>query len=215
MSENSMQSQSHIDSIVRQEEEALERRSSPERLADAVGVFAGSLFFVVLHVLLLVAWLLINSGKLPSTRPFDPYPFSLLGVIVAVEAVILSSFILMRQNRMMRRGERRDHLNLQVDLLAEKEITKLLQMVRALCGHMDLQNILADKEILARTPLLSRSVRHWRIGCRGHRVKYPPLQQDLDSCTVPAQAKRASGSCPTFSFSRRSLSRTRARASRL
>ena len=147
MSENSMQSQSHIDSIVRQEEEALERRSSSERLADAVGSFAGSLLFVVLHLLLLVAWLLINSGKITSTRPFDPYPFSLLGVIVAVEAVILSSFILMRQNRMMRRGERRDHLNLQVDLLAEKEITKLLQMVRAICGQMGLQNIMADKEI--------------------------------------------------------------------
>jgi uncharacterized membrane protein len=97
MSENSMQSQSHIDSIVRQEEEALERKSSSERLADAVGGFAGSLLFVVLHPVLLVAWLLINSGKIPSTRPFDPYPFSLLGVIVAVEAVILSSFILMRQ----------------------------------------------------------------------------------------------------------------------
>jgi len=147
MSENSMQSQSHIDSIVRQEEEALERRSSSEHLADAVGVFAGSLLFVVLHLVLLVAWLLINSGRIPSLRPFDPYPFSLLGVIVAVEAVILSSFILMRQNRMMRRWERRDHLNLQVDLLAEKEITKLLQMVRALCGHMGLKDIMADKEI--------------------------------------------------------------------
>jgi uncharacterized membrane protein len=63
-------------------------------------------------------------------------------VIVAVEAVVLS-----RQNRMMRRGERRDHLNLQVDLLAEKEITKVLQMVRAICGHMGLQNIMADREI--------------------------------------------------------------------
>jgi uncharacterized membrane protein len=69
----------------------------------------------------------VNSGKIPWARPFDPYPFSLLGVIVAVEAVILSRFILMRQNRMMRRGERRDHLNLQVDLLAEKEITKVIQ----------------------------------------------------------------------------------------
>ena len=147
MSEDSRQSQSHIDSIVRQEEEALERRSRSERLADAVGSFAGSLLFVVLHLVLLVAWLLINNGKIPRARPFDPYPFSLLGVIVAVEAVILSSFILMRQNRMMRRGERRDHLNLQVDLLAEKEITKLLQMVRAICGHMGLQNIMADKEI--------------------------------------------------------------------
>jgi uncharacterized membrane protein len=147
MTDNSRQSQLHIDSIVRQEEEALERRSGSERLADGIGSFAGSLLFVLVHLALLVVWLLVNSGKISTVRPFDPYPFSLLGVIVAVEAVILSSFILMRQNRMMRRGERRDHLNLQVDLLAEKEITKLLQMVRAICGHLGLQNIMADKEI--------------------------------------------------------------------
>src|SRR6202022_1617589 len=133
--------------IVRQEEEALERRSSSERLADGVGVFAGSLPFIALHLVFLIGWLLVNSGKIPTARPFDPYPFSLRGVIVAVEAVVLSSFILMRQHRMMRRGERRDHLNLQVDLLAEKEITKVLQMVRAICGHMGLQNIMADREI--------------------------------------------------------------------
>src|ERR1700674_1413996 len=147
MSENSRQSQSHIDSIVRQEEEALERRSSSERLADSVGVFAGSLPFVVLHLVLVIAWLLVNSGQISRIRPFDPWPFSLLGVIVAVEAVILSSFILMRQNRMMRRGERRDHLNLQVDLLAEKEITTLLKMVRAICERMGLQSIVEDKDI--------------------------------------------------------------------
>lgn len=147
MSEDSRQSESHIDSIVKQEEEALERRSTSERLADAVGGFAGSLLFVVFHLVLLLAWLLVNTGKFPWVRPFDPYPFQFLGVIVAVEAVVLSSFILMRQNRMMRRGERRDHLNLQVDLLAEKEITKVLQMVRAICGQMGLQNIMADKEI--------------------------------------------------------------------
>lgn len=147
MSESLRQSQSHIDSIVRQEEEALERRSRPERFADAVGVFAGSLFFVMLHLVLVIAWLLVNSGKIHGARSFDPYPFSLLGVIVAIEAVILSSFILMRQNRMMRRGERRDHLNLQIDLLSEKEITKVLQMVRAICGQMGLHNITADKEI--------------------------------------------------------------------
>jgi uncharacterized membrane protein len=147
MSETSRQGKSHIDSIVRQEEEALQRRSHSERLADAVGGFAGSLSFVAIHLGLVIAWLLVNSGKILSARPFDPSPFSLLGAIVAVEAVILSSFILMRQNRMMRRGERRDHLNLQVDLLAEKEITKVLQMVRAICGHMGLQNIIEDKEI--------------------------------------------------------------------
>jgi uncharacterized membrane protein len=147
MSETSKQGKSHIDSIVRQEEEALERRSRSERLADAVAGFAGSLSFVMVHLMLVIAWLLVNSGKILFIRPFDPYPFSLLGAIVAVEAVILSSFILMRQNRMMRRGERRGHLNLQVDLLAEKEITKVLQMVRAICGHMGLQNIIDDNEI--------------------------------------------------------------------
>jgi uncharacterized membrane protein len=147
MSENSGQSQSHIDSIVKQEEEALERRSSSERFADTLGLFAGSLPFVVFHLVFVLAWLLVNGGEIPGFRPFDPYPFSLLGMIVAVEAVILSSFILMRQNRMMRRGELRDHLNLQVDLLAEKEITKVLQMVRAICGHMGLRDIMGDKEI--------------------------------------------------------------------
>jgi uncharacterized membrane protein len=138
---------SHIDSIAKQEEKALEERSRSERFADGVGLFAGSLPFVLLHLVLLIIWLLVNSGKVRGMRAFDPYPFSLLGVIVAVEAVILSSFILMRQNRMMRRGERRDHLNLQVDLLAEKEITKVLQMVRAICGHLGLRDIVADKEI--------------------------------------------------------------------
>jgi uncharacterized membrane protein len=147
MDDPSKHSQSHIDSIVKQEEEALERRSTSERLADAVGSFTGSLLFVVLQSILLITWLIVNSGKIPSVRPFDPYPFSLLGVIVSVEAVILSSFILMRQNRMMRRGERRNHLNLQVDLLAEKEITKLLQMVTAICSQMGLKNIAADQEI--------------------------------------------------------------------
>ena len=146
MNQNSTH-ESHIDSIVKQEEEALERRSHSERLADAVGGFAGSPLFVVLHLLFLIAWSLVNSGRIQEARPFDPYPFSLLGVIVAVEAVILSSFILMRQNWMLRRGERRDHLNLQIDLLAEKEITKLFQMVQAMCGRMGLQKIASDREI--------------------------------------------------------------------
>jgi hypothetical protein len=94
MSENSTQGRSHIDSIVRQEEQALEQRSVAERFADAVGIFAGSPFFIALHLALLTAWLLINSGKIGWIRPFDPYPFSLFAMIVAVEAVSLSSFIL-------------------------------------------------------------------------------------------------------------------------
>jgi hypothetical protein len=78
--------------MVRQEEQELEQRSVVERFADGVGIFAGSPFFIVL----VAVWLLINSGKIPWIRPFDPYPFSLFAMIVAVavEAVFLSSFIL-------------------------------------------------------------------------------------------------------------------------
>jgi uncharacterized membrane protein len=66
MSETSKQSEPHIDAIVRQEEEALERRSSSERLADAVGVFPGSLLFIAVHLVFLLAWLLVNDGEIPS-----------------------------------------------------------------------------------------------------------------------------------------------------
>ena len=147
MSENSTHTQSHIDSIARQEHEFLEQRTLSERMSDRIAGFAGSMLFVLIHVLLVGIWVLINTSRASWTPRFDPYPFSLLGMIVAVEAVVLSSFILMRQNRMAKRGERRDHLNLQVDLIAEKEVTKLLQMVQAICEHMGLIHIAEDKEV--------------------------------------------------------------------
>jgi uncharacterized membrane protein len=147
MRESSTHTQSHIDSIARQEHEFLEQRTLSERVSDRIAGFAGNMFFVLIHVLLVLAWVLINANRASRIPRFDPYPFSLLGMIVAVEAVVLSSFILMRQNRMAKRGERRDHLNLQVDLIAEKEITKLLQMVQAICEHMGLTHIAEDKEV--------------------------------------------------------------------
>jgi uncharacterized membrane protein len=146
MNENLEHTQSHIDSIAKQEQEFLDKRSLSERAGDAVASFAGSLVFVLIHALLVLTWILVNAAGVRGIPRFDPYPFSLLGMIVAVEAVVLSSFILMRQNRMSRRAERRDHLNLQVDLISEKEITKLLQMVRALCAHLGLKHVAEDKE---------------------------------------------------------------------
>src|ERR1017187_9781850 len=147
MSENSTHTQSHIDSIARQEHEFLEQRTLSERASDRIAGFAGSMFFVLIHVLLVLVWVLTNLNRVPWIPRFDPYPFSLLGVIVAVEAVVLSSFILMRQNRMAKRGERRDHLNLQVDLIAVKEVTKLLKMVQVICEQMGLKHISKDKKI--------------------------------------------------------------------
>ena len=147
MNENSEHTQSHIDSIAKQEHEFLEKRTLSERAGDAIAGFAGSLVFVMAHALLVLTWVLVNAEGLPGISRFDPYPFSLLGMIVAVEAVVLSSFILMRQNRMAKRAERRDHLNLQIDLIAEKEITKLLQMVRAIGAHLGIEHIAEDREL--------------------------------------------------------------------
>jgi uncharacterized membrane protein len=147
MNQGSEHTQSHIDSIAKQETEFIEKRTLSERAGDAVAGFAGSLVFVMIQALLVLGWILVNARGVPGIPPFDPYPFSLLGLMVAVEAVVLSSFILMRQNRMTKRAERRDHLNLQLDLIAEKEVTKLLQMVRALCAHLELNQIAEDQEL--------------------------------------------------------------------
>jgi uncharacterized membrane protein len=147
MDQNLEHTQSHIDSVAKQEQEFLEKRTLSERASDAVAALAGSLTFVMIHVLLVLTWVLLNVQGVRGIPRFDPYPFSLLGVIVSIEAVVLSSFILMRQNRMSKRAERRDHLNLQVDLISEKEITKLLQMVRAICQSMGLKQIADDKEL--------------------------------------------------------------------
>lgn len=134
--ENLRQAQANIETVARLETEFLEQRSLKDRIGDAIAGFAGTMTFVIAHVAGLVLWFLINLGKLPVIKPFDPYPFILLALIVSVEGVLLSTFILMKQNRMSRHADHRDHLNLQIDLLAEKEITKILQMQRRLCEHL-------------------------------------------------------------------------------
>ena len=98
MTDDVTQSESYLNSIVKQENEALGERSRSERLADTVASFAGSFAFIALHLAFVTCWVFANSGNTAMADPFDPYPFSLLGVIVALEAVILSSFVLMRQN---------------------------------------------------------------------------------------------------------------------
>jgi uncharacterized membrane protein len=139
--------QEHIDLIAKHEHEFLAERTLAERLSDTIAGYAGSLGFVVSHVLLVVAWMLVNTLKIGGIRHFDPAPFSLLGTLFAFEAILLGSFILMRQLRMGRRNEERDHLILQVLLLAEKEITAVLGMDRQIAGQMGLKKVTQDKGI--------------------------------------------------------------------
>ncbi len=138
--------QEHVDLIAKHEQDFLANRTSAERIGDSIAAFTGSLAFVSLHVVILTAWIALNTLPAPIHR-FDPAPFSLLGTILAFEAILLASFILMRQTRMGRRADERDHLMLQILLLAEKEITAVLTMNRQIAGSMGLQKVTRDKEI--------------------------------------------------------------------
>lgn len=103
--------------------------------------------FVGLHAIWFVLWFLINTRVLPILPAFDPYPFILLAMIVSVEGVLLSTFVLMKQNCMQRRSDTRDHLNLQIDLLSEKEVTKSLQLLRAICQRLEIPEGTMDTEL--------------------------------------------------------------------
>jgi uncharacterized membrane protein len=112
----------------------LERRREQEmqlgwqdRLADAVTRFAGSMAFVGIHVVVFGGWIAVNLGLVPGIAPFDP-TFVALAMIASVEAIFLSTFILIAQNRMQADADRRADLNLQISLLAEHEITRLIKI---------------------------------------------------------------------------------------
>jgi uncharacterized membrane protein len=135
----------NLETVARLEEEFLEQRSLSDRIADAMAGFTGSIVFAIWHALWFLGWVLINIGYLPGIPPFDPFPFVFLNMVVSLEAVLLSTFVLMKQNRMSWRADQRAHLNLQIDLLAEKENTKVLQLLQQVCGHLGLKEPVTDK----------------------------------------------------------------------
>jgi uncharacterized membrane protein len=119
----------------RQAEEA--RRTWQERLADAVTTFAGSLTFVFLHLALFGGWILWNAGWL-GLKPFDP-SFVVLAMFASVEAIFLSTFVLISQNRMSAQADKRAELNLQVGLLSEHEITRLVTLVAEISKKLGIE----------------------------------------------------------------------------
>jgi uncharacterized membrane protein len=103
------------------------RRTRADRVAASIAGFCGSMTFVWIHVAVFGAWIGYNS--LPWFDHFDPYPFTFLTLVVSLEAIFLATFILISQNYDMRITERRNQLDLQIDLLAEQEDTKILQIL--------------------------------------------------------------------------------------
>jgi len=113
-------------------------RSARERVADAITRFTGSMMFVVIHLVLVGAWIAINLGWVPGVPRFDP-SFVILAMAASVEAIFLSTFVLITQNRMQQAADQRADLDLQVSLLAEYEITQVLTLVREIASKMDVE----------------------------------------------------------------------------
>jgi uncharacterized membrane protein len=139
--------QEHIELIAKHERDFLSRRTWDEKMGDAVSSLVGSLTFVAAHIVVLVAWMAINVGGFPTIKPFDPPPFPILDLVLSFESILLASFILMRQSRIARRTEERNHLELQLMLLTEKELTATLGVCREIAKRLGLSGIVDDHEI--------------------------------------------------------------------
>lgn len=122
----------------RAEEEA--NASVSERLSDAITTFAGSMTFVAIHAVAYGAWIAVNLGVVPGVAPFDP-SFVMLAMEASVEAIFLSTFVLISQNRMMRAAARQAELDLQINLLAEHELTRLVALVDAIAKQMGVEAV--------------------------------------------------------------------------
>ena len=140
------QARRNIRAIGELEQQALDRRSSTEKVSGSIVYQAGRMWTILVHVLWFTVWMLWNSGAIPGVGLFDPFPYPALTTIVSLEAIFLALFILVSQNRASRRADERAQLDLQINLLAEHEATKMLQLLRALCAYHGLEEA-ADAEV--------------------------------------------------------------------
>lgn len=129
----------YIRTIVRLRMRAARERSTQDKFADSITGFSGRMTFIYFHILWFATWVLLNSGWLGNS-PFDPYPYGLLTTIVSLEAIFLSTFVLISQNRMGQLAEHRADLDLHIDLLTEYELTRVLQMLDAIQDRIGIDN---------------------------------------------------------------------------
>jgi uncharacterized membrane protein len=126
----------NVETIAYVEQQLLGRRNLADRIGDSIAMFFGRLRFIAAHAVFFAVWFIVNLGLVPAIAPFDPYPFSFLGLIVCIEFIFLTTFVLMNQSLQAGREEQWAHLNLQVAMLAEHEVTKNMQMLHMICKHL-------------------------------------------------------------------------------
>lgn len=126
---------------------AKQKRNAVEKLADWITSKLGSMSFLILNSILFVFWLLVNTDHFFGlVKPFDPFPFGLLTTAVSLEAIVLSIIVLISQNRGSRIDDIREEVHLQVNVIAEQEITKIIQMLVTLMQHQGI-DVSKDPEL--------------------------------------------------------------------
>ena len=131
--------------IVRLEQRDRITMSRSDRIADWVTGFSGSMVFVYLHVVWFAVWVSLNRGVF-GISPFDPFPFGLLTMIVSLEAIFLSTFVLLSQNRQALQADRRSKIDLQLDVISEQEASKILRVLDLICTKLDI-DLSADRDL--------------------------------------------------------------------
>lgn len=129
----------NIDALVRRQREIAASASFEQRLAETITRFTGSMVFVYLHLALFGFWILANIGWIPGVPRWDP-SLVILAMAASVEAIFLSTFVLISQNRMSKTADERANLNLQISLLNEHETTKLIALVAAIADRLDVRS---------------------------------------------------------------------------
>jgi uncharacterized membrane protein len=112
--------------------------SLQEKIAQKITDFAGSMPFVYIHLVIFGGWILANVGFVPMVQPWDP-SLVVLAMIASVEAIFLSTFVLISQNRMSAAADKRADLDLQTSLLTEHEVTRLITLVSAIAQHLGVE----------------------------------------------------------------------------
>ncbi len=139
--------QQNIRTMAELERRQEEKRSLGERVSGRLVAVFGSMPFVLLHVVFFAGWLAVNLGWVPAVPPFDPFPFGILALLVSGEGVFLAMFILIASNRLSRESDARAHLDLQLSMLAEAEVTKVLTVLRDLSLKLGHDPHLGDAEL--------------------------------------------------------------------
>lgn len=145
------------------EAKSLRSRSILTQISDDLTEICGSTPFLVFHVIFFAAWIILNTEIIPGTIPFDPFPFGLLTMVVSLEAIFLAIFILVSQNRSSLVNTLREEVHLRVNLIAEEEITKTLEVLAEIRKHVGIKKPDAElEEMLQRTDTgyIERSILH-------------------------------------------------------